>query len=86
LILILGLNECTKLNWLNVGNNELKEIDLLSPCIELKLLNISHNFITNIDAITHMKQLRGLIANNNEIIKLPNNIPKNITTIGKQKK
>ncbi|NXH79408.1 CNTRL protein, partial [Hydrobates tethys] len=66
-----NLEKCSKLETLNLSNNQIEKIEKLDKLIKLRELNLSCNKISKIEGIEHMQNLQKLNLAGNEIEHIP---------------
>ncbi|NWJ04722.1 CNTRL protein, partial [Crypturellus undulatus] len=66
-----NLEKCSKLESLNISNNQIEKIEKLDKLLKLRELNLSYNKISKIEGIEHMLNLQKLNLAGNEIEHIP---------------
>ncbi|NXA49782.1 CNTRL protein, partial [Nothocercus julius] len=66
-----NLEKCSKLETLNISNNQIEKIEKLDKLLKLRELNLSYNKISKIEGIEHMLNLQKLNLAGNEIEHIP---------------
>ncbi|XP_026716337.1 centriolin isoform X2 [Athene cunicularia] len=66
-----NLEKCSKLETLNLSNNQIEKIEKLDKLMKLRELNLSYNKISKIEGIEHMHNLQKLNLARNEIEHVP---------------
>ncbi|XP_054704754.1 centriolin isoform X2 [Grus americana] len=66
-----NLEKCSKLETLNLSNNQIEKIEKLDKLMKLRELNLSCNKISKIEGIEHMQNLQKLNLARNEIEHIP---------------
>ncbi|KAM6192968.1 centriolin isoform 1-T1 [Sarcoramphus papa] len=66
-----NLEKCSKLETLNLSNNQIEKIEKLDKLMKLRELNLSCNKISKIEGIEHMQNLQKLNLAGNEIEHIP---------------
>ncbi|XP_042642441.1 centriolin isoform X1 [Tyto alba] len=66
-----NLEKCSKLQTLNLSNNQIEKIEKLDKLMKLRELNLSCNKISKIEGIEHMQNLQKLNLAGNEIEHVP---------------
>nr|XP_009679355.1 PREDICTED: centriolin isoform X2 [Struthio camelus australis] len=66
-----NLEKCSKLETLNISNNQIEKIEKLDKLLKLRELNLSYNKISKIEGIEHMQNLQKLNLAGNEIEHIP---------------
>ncbi|NXN44056.1 CNTRL protein, partial [Rhinoptilus africanus] len=66
-----NLEKCSKLETLNLSNNQIEKIEKLDKLMKLRELNLSCNKISKIEGIEHMQNLQKLNLAVNEIEHIP---------------
>ncbi|NXF05852.1 CNTRL protein, partial [Smithornis capensis] len=66
-----NLEKCSKLEILNLSNNQIEKIEKLDKLLKLRELNLSCNKISKIEGIEHMQNLQKLNLAGNEIEHIP---------------
>ncbi|NXG14590.1 CNTRL protein, partial [Grallaria varia] len=66
-----NLEKCSKLEILNLSNNQIEKIEKLDKLVKLRELNLSCNRISKIEGIEHMQNLQKLNLEGNEIEHIP---------------
>ncbi|KFV01544.1 Centriolin, partial [Pterocles gutturalis] len=66
-----NLEKCSKLETLNLSNNQIEKIEKLDKLMKLRELDLSCNKIRNIEGIEHMQNLQRLNLAGNEIERIP---------------
>ncbi|KFV95011.1 Centriolin [Eurypyga helias] len=66
-----NLEKCSKIEMLNLSNNQLEKIEKLDKLMRLRELNLSCNKIGKIEGIEHMQNLQKLNLAGNEIEHIP---------------
>uniref|UniRef100_A0A8D0EIT2 Centriolin n=1 Tax=Strix occidentalis caurina TaxID=311401 RepID=A0A8D0EIT2_STROC len=66
-----NLEKCSKLETLNLSNNQIEKIEKLDKLLKLRELNLSYNKISKIEGIEHMHNLQKLNLAGNEIEHVP---------------
>ncbi|KGL99102.1 Centriolin, partial [Charadrius vociferus] len=66
-----NLEKCSKLEMLNLSNNQIEKIEKLDKLMKLRELNLSCNKISKIEGIEHMQNLQKLNLAGNEIEHIP---------------
>ncbi|XP_014798549.1 PREDICTED: centriolin [Calidris pugnax] len=66
-----NLEKCSKLETLNLSNNQIEKIEKLDKLMKLRELNLSCNKICKIEGIEHMQNLQKLNLAGNEIEHIP---------------
>ncbi|KFP77470.1 Centriolin [Apaloderma vittatum] len=66
-----NMEKCSKLETLNLSNNQIEKIEKLDKLMKLRELNLSFNKISKIEGIEHMQNLQKLILAGNEIEHIP---------------
>uniref|UniRef100_A0A7M4FX69 Centriolin n=1 Tax=Crocodylus porosus TaxID=8502 RepID=A0A7M4FX69_CROPO len=66
-----NLEKCSKLEVLNLSNNQIEKIEKLDKLPKLRELNLSYNKISKIEGIEHMQHLQKLNLAGNEIEHIP---------------
>ncbi|NXD74844.1 CNTRL protein, partial [Halcyon senegalensis] len=66
-----NLEKCSKLETLNLSNNQVEKIEKLDKLMKLRELNLSCNKISKIEGIEHMQNLQKLNLAGNEIEHIP---------------
>ncbi|XP_025918156.1 centriolin isoform X5 [Apteryx rowi] len=66
-----NLEKCSKLETLNISNNQIEKIEKLDKLLKLRELNLSCNKISKIEGIEHMQNLQKLNLAGNEIEHIP---------------
>ncbi|XP_068270352.1 centriolin isoform X1 [Nyctibius grandis] len=66
-----NLEKCSKLQTLNLSNNQIEKIEKLDKLMKLRELNLSCNRISKIEGIEHMQNLQKLNLAGNEIEHIP---------------
>ncbi|XP_038012160.1 centriolin isoform X2 [Motacilla alba alba] len=66
-----NLEKCTKLEVLNLSNNQIEKIEKLDKLLKLRELNLSNNRISKIEGIEHLQNLQKLNLAGNEIEHIP---------------
>ncbi|NXY67638.1 CNTRL protein, partial [Glareola pratincola] len=66
-----NLEKCSKLETLNLSNNQIEKIEKLDKLMKLRELNLSCNKISKIEGIEHMQNLQKLNLAANEIEHIP---------------
>ncbi|KFV95457.1 Centriolin [Fulmarus glacialis] len=66
-----NLEKCSKLETLNLSNNQIEKIEKLDKLMKLRELNLSYNKISKIEGIEHMQNLQKLNLAGNEIEHIP---------------
>ncbi|KAM6316368.1 centriolin isoform 6-T6 [Podargus strigoides] len=66
-----NLEKCSKLETLNLSNNQIEKIEKLDKLMKLRELNLSCNKISKIEGIEHMQNLQKLHLAENEIEHIP---------------
>ncbi|EMP34606.1 Centriolin [Chelonia mydas] len=65
------LEKCSKLEVLNLSNNQIEKIEKLDKQLKLHELNLSYNKISKIEGLEHMQNLQKLNLAGNEIEHIP---------------
>uniref|UniRef100_A0A672TJP5 Centriolin n=1 Tax=Strigops habroptila TaxID=2489341 RepID=A0A672TJP5_STRHB len=66
-----NLEKCSRLETLNLSNNQIEKIEKLDKLMKLRELNLSCNKISKIEGIEHMQNLQKLNLAGNEIEHIP---------------
>ncbi|NWW88320.1 CNTRL protein, partial [Rhynochetos jubatus] len=66
-----NLEKCSKIETLNLSNNQVEKIEKLDKLMKLRELNLSCNKISKIEGIEHMQNLQKLNLAGNEIEHIP---------------
>uniref|UniRef100_A0A8B9D1G7 Centriolin n=1 Tax=Anser brachyrhynchus TaxID=132585 RepID=A0A8B9D1G7_9AVES len=66
-----NLEKCSKLETLNLSNNQIEKIEKLDKLLKLRELNLSCNKISKIEGIEHMHNLQKMNLAGNEIEHIP---------------
>uniref|UniRef100_A0A674H4E9 Centriolin n=1 Tax=Taeniopygia guttata TaxID=59729 RepID=A0A674H4E9_TAEGU len=66
-----NLEKCSKLEVLNLSNNQIEKIEKLDKLLKLRELNLSNNRISKIEGIEHLQNLQRLNLAGNEIEHIP---------------
>ncbi|XP_015500650.1 centriolin isoform X3 [Parus major] len=66
-----NLEKCSKLEVLNLSNNQIEKIEKLDKLLKLRELNLSRNRISKIEGIEHLQNLQKLNLAGNEIEHIP---------------
>ncbi|XP_051492171.1 centriolin isoform X2 [Apus apus] len=66
-----NLEKCSRLETLNLSNNQIEKIEKLDKLVKLRELNLSCNKISKIEGIEHMQNLQKLNLAGNEIEHIP---------------
>ncbi|KAM4760758.1 centriolin isoform 4-T6 [Cyanocitta cristata] len=66
-----NLEKCSKLEVLNLSNNQIEKIEKLDKLLKLRELNLSGNKISKIEGIEHLQNLQKLNLAGNEIEHIP---------------
>ncbi|PKK24376.1 centriolin, partial [Columba livia] len=66
-----NLEKCSKLETLNLSNNQIEKIEKLDKLMKLRELNLSCNKISKIEGIEHLRNLQKLNLAGNEIEHIP---------------
>ncbi|XP_063265428.1 centriolin isoform X2 [Prinia subflava] len=66
-----NLEKCSKLEELNLSNNQIEKIEKLDKLLKLRELNLSRNRISKIEGIEHLQNLQKLNLAGNEIEHIP---------------
>ncbi|NWS40158.1 CNTRL protein, partial [Probosciger aterrimus] len=66
-----NLEKCSRLESLNLSNNQIEKIEKLDKLMKLRELNLSWNKISKIEGIEHMQNLQKLNLAGNEIEHIP---------------
>ncbi|XP_068887795.1 centriolin isoform X2 [Aphelocoma coerulescens] len=66
-----NLEMCSKLEVLNLSNNQIEKIEKLDKLLKLRELNLSGNKISKIEGIEHLQNLQKLNLAGNEIEHIP---------------
>ncbi|XP_016158061.1 PREDICTED: centriolin isoform X3 [Ficedula albicollis] len=66
-----NLEKCSKLEVLNLSNNQIEKIEKLDKLLKLRELNLSGNRISKIEGIEHLQNLQKLNLAGNEIEHIP---------------
>ncbi|NXI61404.1 CNTRL protein, partial [Anseranas semipalmata] len=66
-----NLEKCSKLETLNLSNNQIEKIEKLDKLLKLRELNLSCNKISKIEGIEHMHNLQKMNLSGNEIEHIP---------------
>uniref|UniRef100_A0A8C3P1I5 Centriolin n=1 Tax=Cyanoderma ruficeps TaxID=181631 RepID=A0A8C3P1I5_9PASS len=66
-----NLEKCSKLEVLNLSNNQIEKIERLDKLLKLRELNLSRNRISKIEGIEHLQNLQKLNLAGNEIEHIP---------------
>ncbi|KAL2298169.1 hypothetical protein Nmel_017132, partial [Mimus melanotis] len=66
-----NLEKCSKLEVLNLSNNQIEKIEKLDKLLKLRELNLSCNRISKIEGIEHLQNLQKLNLAGNEIEHIP---------------
>ncbi|NXL56534.1 CNTRL protein, partial [Chordeiles acutipennis] len=66
-----NLEKCSKLETLNLCNNQIEKMEKLDKLTKLRELNLSYNKISKIEGIEHMQNLQKLNLAGNEIEHIP---------------
>ncbi|XP_064249940.1 centriolin isoform X2 [Passer domesticus] len=66
-----NLEKCSKLEVLNLCNNQIEKIEKLDKLLKLRELNLSGNRISKIEGIEHLQNLQKLNLAGNEIEHIP---------------
>ncbi|XP_031362157.2 centriolin isoform X1 [Lonchura striata] len=66
-----NLEKCSKLEVLNLSNNQIEKIEKLDKLLKLRELNLSNNRISKIEGIEHLQKLQRLNLAGNEIEHIP---------------
>ncbi|KAM7144423.1 centriolin isoform 2-T6 [Macrochelys suwanniensis] len=66
-----NLEKCSKLEVLNLSNNQIEKIEKLDKQLKLHELNLSYNKISKIEGLEHMQNLQKLNLAGNEIEHIP---------------
>uniref|UniRef100_A0A8C5X9Z8 Centriolin n=1 Tax=Malurus cyaneus samueli TaxID=2593467 RepID=A0A8C5X9Z8_9PASS len=66
-----NLEKCSKLEILNLSNNQIEKIEKLDKLLRLRELNLSGNKISKIEGIEHLQNLQKLNLAGNEIEHIP---------------
>ncbi|NXJ02728.1 CNTRL protein, partial [Psophia crepitans] len=66
-----NLEKCSKLETLNLSNNQIEKIEKLDKLMKLRELNLSYNKISKIEGMEHMQNLQKLNLARNEIEHIP---------------
>ncbi|NWT00593.1 CNTRL protein, partial [Mionectes macconnelli] len=66
-----NLEKCSKLEVLNLSNNQIEKMEKLDKLLKLRELNLSCNRISKIEGIEHMQNLQKLNLAGNEIEHIP---------------
>ncbi|KFV14459.1 Centriolin [Tauraco erythrolophus] len=66
-----NLEKCSKLETLNLSNNQIEKMEKLDKLMKLRELNLSCNKISKIEGIEHMQNLQKLNLAGNEIEHIP---------------
>ncbi|NWU84643.1 CNTRL protein, partial [Onychorhynchus coronatus] len=66
-----NLEKCSKLEILNLSNNQIEKMEKLDKLLKLRELNLSCNRISKIEGIEHMQNLQKLNLAGNEIEHIP---------------
>ncbi|KAI1232201.1 hypothetical protein IHE44_0007267 [Lamprotornis superbus] len=66
-----NLEKCSKLEVLNLSNNQIEKIEKLDKLLKLRELNLSGNRISKIEGLEHLQNLQKLNLAGNEIEHIP---------------
>lgn len=66
-----NLEKCSKLEVLNLSNNQIEKIEKLDKLLRLRELNLAGNKISKIEGIEHLQNLQKLNLAGNEIEHIP---------------
>nr|XP_032623335.1 centriolin isoform X4 [Chelonoidis abingdonii] len=66
-----NLEKCSKLEVLNLSNNQIEKIEKLDKQLKLHELNLSYNKISKVEGLEHMQNLQKLNLAGNEIEHIP---------------
>ncbi|KAJ7405999.1 hypothetical protein WISP_136721 [Willisornis vidua] len=66
-----NLEKCSKLEILNLSNNQIEKMEKLEKLLKLRELNLSCNRISKIEGLEHMQNLQKLNLAGNEIEHIP---------------
>ncbi|NXC08379.1 CNTRL protein, partial [Orthonyx spaldingii] len=66
-----NLEKCSKLEVLNLSNNQIEKIEKLDKLLRLRELNLSGNKLSKIEGIEHLQNLQKLNLAGNEIEHIP---------------
>uniref|UniRef100_A0A8C2TFG5 Centriolin n=1 Tax=Coturnix japonica TaxID=93934 RepID=A0A8C2TFG5_COTJA len=66
-----NLEKCSKLERLNLSNNQIEKIEKLDKLLKLRELNLSYNKISKIEGIEHLHNLQKMNLAGNEIEHIP---------------
>ncbi|XP_043354698.1 centriolin isoform X2 [Dermochelys coriacea] len=66
-----NLEKCSKLEVLNLSNNQIEKIEKLDKQLKVHELNLSYNKISKIEGLEHMQNLQKLNLAGNEIEHIP---------------
>ncbi|KFZ49016.1 Centriolin, partial [Antrostomus carolinensis] len=66
-----NLEKCSKLETLNLSNNQIEKMEKLDKLMKLRELNLSCNKLSKIEGIEHMQNLQKLNLAGNEIEHIP---------------
>ncbi|KAM9117352.1 centriolin isoform 2-T3 [Pangshura tecta] len=66
-----NLEKCSKLEVLNLSNNQIEKIEKLDKQLKLHDLNLSYNKISKVEGLEHMQNLQKLNLAGNEIEHIP---------------
>ncbi|XP_050782616.1 centriolin isoform X3 [Gopherus flavomarginatus] len=66
-----NLEKCSKLEVLNLSNNQIEKIEKLDKQLKLHELNLSYNKIRKVEGLEHMQNLQKLNLAGNEIEHIP---------------
>ncbi|NWR33845.1 CNTRL protein, partial [Tachuris rubrigastra] len=66
-----NLEKCSKLEILNLSNNQIEKMEKLDKLLKLRELNLSCNRISKIEGLEHMQNLQKLNLAGNEIEHIP---------------
>ncbi|XP_053818190.1 centriolin isoform X1 [Vidua chalybeata] len=66
-----NLEKCSKVEVLNLSNNQIEKIEKLDKLLKLRELNLSNNRISKIEGIEHLHNLQRLNLAGNEIEHIP---------------
>ncbi|XP_042686594.1 centriolin isoform X2 [Centrocercus urophasianus] len=66
-----NLERCSKLERLNLSNNQIEKIEKLDKLLKLRELNLSYNKISKIEGMEHLRNLQKMNLAGNEIEHIP---------------
>lgn len=66
-----NLEKCSKLERLNLSNNQIEKIEKLDKLLKLRELNLSYNKISKIEGMEHLHNLQKMNLAGNEIEHIP---------------